>query len=342
MDLLVWLGIAFCVSQSAMFSGLNLAMLGVSRLRLEVESSTGNKHAKNILALRQDSNFLLTTILWGNVGINVLLTLLVDSVLAGISSFLFSTVLITFLGEITPQAYFSRRALKMGGMLSPVIRIYQFILYPVSKPSALMLDWWMGKEGVQYYTEKDLRSLIVKHIDADETDVDRLEGIGALNFLALDDILVSQEGEQIDPESVLALPCKNNRPLVPDFKPESDDPFLQKINASGKKWIIITNLEHEPILVLNAHAFLRAVFMCTSDVKLLSYCHKPIIITNSSIFLGKVLSKFYVHPEDTSDDVIDHDLILVWSDKDKRVITGADILGRLMRGIANRDIIKKL
>ena len=88
----LWIGIAFCLSQSAMFSGLNLAFFSLSRLQLEVESKNGNKTAKKILELRQDSNFLLTTILWGNVSINVLLTLLSDSALAGISAFLFSTV----------------------------------------------------------------------------------------------------------------------------------------------------------------------------------------------------------------------------------------------------------
>ena len=116
---LVWLGIAFCLSQSAMFSGLNLALLGISRLRLEVEATAGNKAAKRILLMRQDTNFLLTTILWGNVSINVLLTLLSNSVLAGLSAFLFSTVFITFFGEITPQAYFSRNALRMGALFAP-------------------------------------------------------------------------------------------------------------------------------------------------------------------------------------------------------------------------------
>ena len=87
--ILTWLGIGFCVSQSAMFSGLNLALLGISRMRLEVESSAGNRHANLILDLRRDSNFLLTTILWGNVSINVLLTLLADSVLTGVAAFFF-------------------------------------------------------------------------------------------------------------------------------------------------------------------------------------------------------------------------------------------------------------
>ncbi|MCW9023670.1 MAG: CNNM domain-containing protein, partial [Gammaproteobacteria bacterium] len=89
-NILVWTGILFCISQSAMFSGLNLALLGISRLRLEVEASTGDPSAIKILALRKDFNFLLTTILWGNVSINVLLTLLSNSVMAGLTAFLFS------------------------------------------------------------------------------------------------------------------------------------------------------------------------------------------------------------------------------------------------------------
>ena len=71
LNFMVWLGILFCISQSAMFSGLNLALLGISRLRLEVEAQAGNPAAIKILTLRKDVNFLLTTILWGNVGINV-------------------------------------------------------------------------------------------------------------------------------------------------------------------------------------------------------------------------------------------------------------------------------
>ena len=109
MDLLqigTWIGILICLSQSAMFSGMNLAAFSISRLRLEVQVSAGNKLSKKVLQLREDSNFLLTTILWGNVGINVLLTLLSDSVMSGVLAFGFSTLLITLVGEIIPQAYF--------------------------------------------------------------------------------------------------------------------------------------------------------------------------------------------------------------------------------------------
>ena len=103
-SLLTWIGVFCCISQSAVFSGMNLALFSISRLRLEVEADLGNRDAAIILNMRKDSNFLLTTILWGNVGINVLLTLISNSVMAGLSAFLFSTIVITFLGEIIPQA----------------------------------------------------------------------------------------------------------------------------------------------------------------------------------------------------------------------------------------------
>ena len=40
-----------------------------------------------------------------------------------------------------------------------------------------------------------------------------------------------------------------------------------------------------------------------------------------------------VKPKHPEDDVIDNDLILVWGTQ-KRIITGADLLGRLLLGIA--------
>jgi len=41
-----------------------------------------------------------------------------------------------------------------------------------------------------------------------------------------------------------------------------------------------------------------------------------------------------VRPETPEDDVVDHDLILVWANDQRRIITGADLLGSLLRGIA--------
>lgn len=329
---LVWLGIAFCISQSAMFSGLNLALIGISRLRLEVEATSGSKAARRILNLRQDANFLLTTILWGNVSVNVLLTLLSDSVLSGVAAFLFSTVFITFFGEITPQAYFSRNALKVGSLLAPLLQVYQWLFYPVAKPSAIILDWLLGKEGISYFRERDIRTLLQKHIDADESDIDRLEGVGAMNFLALDDLMVTQEGEPVDPLSVIVLPHYDHYPVFPGFSVHTDDPFIKAVNASGKKWVIITDEVGEPSLVLNANEFLRAVFFEEEPVNPRHYCHHPVIVRDTHLLLGHVLSRLMTAGKNVADDAMKYDLVLVWAEQ-KRVITGSDILARLLRGV---------
>src|ERR1700730_17272285 len=126
-QLLIWISIAFCVTQSAIFSGLNLAIFSVSKLRLEVDAASGNPDAIGVLDLRKDSNFTLSTIVWGNVVTNVLLTLLSDSVLAGLGAFVFSTFAITIFGDIVPQAYFSRNALQMAGRLRPLLGIYEIL-----------------------------------------------------------------------------------------------------------------------------------------------------------------------------------------------------------------------
>jgi len=151
MTLFLWMDIVLCISQSAILSGLNPACFTTTKLELRIEVAKKNKHARRVLSLREDANFLLVTILWANVAVNVLLALLSGSVLAGISAFLFSTLIITLFGEIVPQAYFSRNALKFASLLSPVLRFYQIVLFPVAKPTALLLDRWLGPEAISYF-----------------------------------------------------------------------------------------------------------------------------------------------------------------------------------------------
>ena len=334
-ELATWIGIAVCVSQSAMFSGLNLALFGLSRLSLEVEVAAGHSGAKRVLALRKDSNYLLATILWGNVAANCLLTLLSDSVLTGVSAFLFSTIVITCVGEIMPQAYFSRNALRMAMLLEPVIRFYQLMLYPVTRPTGKILDWWLGREGVSFFREADLREVIRRHVVSDETDLDHIEGRGALNFMDLDDLPAGQVGEPLDPLSVVELPVSGDHPLFPEFERSPDDPFVQQLLVSGHKWVVVVDPAGAPRLVLDADGFARGLMKGEGQFDPLHYTTRPIVVLDPETPLGQVVDQFWIIPESPRDDVIDHDVILVWGPQ-RRIITGADLLGRLFRGIAKR------
>ena len=335
---IIWIGVLFCLSQSAMFSGLNLAFFSLSRLQLEIASANGDQRAVRVLAMRSDASLLLATILWGNVGINVLLTLLVGSVLVGALAFVFSTVVITFGGEILPQAYFSRNALRMASLLGPVLRMYQILLLPVALPSARMLDALLGREEVTFFRENELRQLIQHHMDEPgAAEVDWVEGMGALNFLALDDVTVSEAGEPLDASSVLALPFRaagSTALKLPDLTAGVDDPFVQQVNRSGRKWVILTDPEGEPRLAMDADGFVRDVLVRGADAVVAHHCHRPIIVLDPSMPLGRVIGRLQAGSVRDEDDVIDNDVVLLWGDA-RRIITGADILGRLLRGISS-------
>jgi metal transporter CNNM len=143
-----WLGVIACILQSGLFAGLNLAVFSLSLLRLQIEADGGNADAVKVLELRKNANQVLSTVIWGNVTTNVLLTLLSDSILTGVGAFFFSAFAITLLGEIIPQAYFSRNALSMTSRFLPFINFYRVVLYPLAKPTAMLLDWWLGEEGI--------------------------------------------------------------------------------------------------------------------------------------------------------------------------------------------------
>ena len=91
--------------------------------------------------------------------------------------------------------------------------------------------------------------------------------------------------------------------------------------------------------MLDAHHFLRdSLFKAASD-DLKIHWHRPIIVTDMLTPLGGVIGRMTVKPKHLEDDVIDDDLILVWGGQ-RRIITGADLLGRLLRGIAAKEANK--
>ena len=223
----------------------------------------------------------------------------------------------------------------MASLLYPAIRFYQYFLYPLAKPSALMLDLMLGKEAIWYMQKKDIRNLLKKHIVSDEADIDKLEGIGALNFLDIDDMVVSHEGEPIHPDSIIELPIVQGKPEFPMNYKDPADAFLLRAQRSGKKWVIITDTKENPVYVMDSDKFIRDVFFGHEPINPFICCHRPIIVYDPHIPLGKVISRLKVFAENPEDDVIDQDIILVWTEE-KRVTTGADILGRLIRGISGQ------
>ena len=112
------------------------------------------------------------------------------------------------------------------------------------------------------------------------------------------------EGEPIHAQSVISLPIADHRCILPPFTASRDDPFLRKLDASGLKWIIVTNPQGEPEFVLDSHYFLRDALFNQLESNPGTYWHRPIIVRDSKTRLGDVLWKMTVVPERPGDDVI--------------------------------------
>jgi metal transporter CNNM len=96
-----------------------------------------------------------------------------------------ATAVIFVLGEITPQAVFSRHALLFGGFSAPLVRIAMVIFYPVTFPIAYILDRALGTELPHMYSKSELMHIISEHENSEHSIIDADEERilhGALKF----------------------------------------------------------------------------------------------------------------------------------------------------------------
>ncbi|KAJ1606700.1 putative signal peptide-containing and transmembrane domain-containing protein [Cryptosporidium canis] len=153
---------------SALFSGLTLGMMTQDLLHLKISSSSkANRssayYAKKLLPLRSNGNFLLVTLLFGNVTVNTGLSILISELTSGWLAFAVSTILIMIFGEIIPQAICSRYGLYIGGFFSPLIKLIQIVLFPILKPISTILDKAVGKSNEKVYSREELCTLLEHH-----------------------------------------------------------------------------------------------------------------------------------------------------------------------------------
>ena len=157
---------------SALFSGLTLGLMSLNAPELKRKMSLGDKNARKVYQVRKQGNLLLTTLLVGNVAINSTLSIFLGSIASGFAAGLTATGLIVVFGEIMPQAIFSRFALSLGAKMAWLVKIFIFILYPISWPIAWILDKALGAELTTIYSKQELMKIIKEHEVTEESDID--------------------------------------------------------------------------------------------------------------------------------------------------------------------------
>ena len=104
-----WVLIVLLVLLSGLFSGLNLGLMSLDLTGLEIIAkgdplSSEAGYARTIMPVRKYHNWLLCTLLFGNVAVNAALSILLSAYTDGATGFVLSTAIIVVFGEIIPQA----------------------------------------------------------------------------------------------------------------------------------------------------------------------------------------------------------------------------------------------
>ncbi|CAB3262331.1 unnamed protein product [Arctia plantaginis] len=197
-----------CLTFSALFSGLNLGLMSLDRTELKIISNTGTekerKYARAIMPVRDHGNYLLCSILLGNVAVNSTFTILLDELTSGLFAVIFSTLAIVLLGEITPQAICSRHGLMVGAKSIMVTKAVMALTAPLAFPVSKLLDYFLGEEIGSVYNRERLKELVkeIKMIllqvttdvnDLDKDEVNIISGALELRKKTVSDVMTKLE-----------------------------------------------------------------------------------------------------------------------------------------------------
>ncbi|XP_043968028.1 metal transporter CNNM4 isoform X1 [Gambusia affinis] len=182
---------------SGMFSGLNLGLMALDPMELRIVQSCGTdkekKWARKIEPIRRKGNYLLCSLLLGNVLVNTTLTILLDDLTkSGLGAVVASTVGIVIFGEIVPQALCSRHGLAVGANTILLTKLFMLLTFPLSWPISKILDCVLGQEiGTVYNREKLVGMLKVTepYNDLVKEELNMIQGALELRTKTVEDIM---------------------------------------------------------------------------------------------------------------------------------------------------------
>ena len=186
---------------SGLFSGLNLGLMSLDVTELNILINSGSpsekRFAKTIQPLRKCGNFLLCTILLGNVLVNNTLAILLDDLTgSGLAAILGATLAIVIFGEIIPQAICSRYGLEVGAKTIWFTKIFMVLTFPMSYPISRILDCVLGKEIGYVLNRNRLRELLKlteKDMDLVKDELNIITGALELSKKTVGDIMTRLE-----------------------------------------------------------------------------------------------------------------------------------------------------
>lgn len=228
---------------SAFFSGSETALTAASRGKLKAQADKGSKGAERALAITEDNERLIGSVLLGNNLVNILATSLATALftrLFGEGGVALATLVMTFLvlifSEVLPKTYAITNAETAASLVAGPIRIVITIFSPVVTAVRAFVRLMLRIFGVR--TDPEANVLAVREEIAgalnlghsegvvEKEDRDRILGALDLGDRTVEEIMLHRSRiEMVNaedaPEDILAQSLESSHTRLPVYK---DDP----------------------------------------------------------------------------------------------------------------------
>jgi CBS domain containing-hemolysin-like protein len=270
---------------SAVTSGLNLGLMSLDMNELAVISSCGDprerSYARTIAPLRKRGNYLLCSLLLGNVMVNSTLTVILEEMTSGVVAVIGSTLAIVVLGEIVPQAFCARQGLAIGAKTIYLTYAFMIITFPLSYPISCMLDCILGAEKGHVYDRERLMEFI--RITGNHTQLEADEVAIISGALKLKKIKVDQIMTKLEDVFMLPIDCMLDRKTIKSIieKGYSRIPVYE----FGDRKQIVALILAKDLALLDPDDQMPLANM-------LMYCKHPLIFIEDTATLDVALNEF--------------------------------------------------
>lgn len=179
------ISLVILVLLSAFFSSAETALTTVNRVKVRALADEGNRRAKLVLKVTDDSAKMLSAILVGNNVVNlsassiatILGVKLWDSIGAGIATGILTVVILIF-GEIVPKTAAHSNSLKMSlryaGIILAIMNVLTPIIYVINAVGKVILKILKVNpdETAEVVTEDELRIMINESLEDGEIETE--------------------------------------------------------------------------------------------------------------------------------------------------------------------------
>ncbi|MEI4262995.1 HlyC/CorC family transporter [Roseovarius sp. D0-M9] len=239
------LAILALLVMSGLFSGSETALTAASRGKLRSRADKGDKGAERALAITEDNERLIGSVLLGNNLVNILATSLATALFTGLFgesgvalATLVMTLLVLIFAEVLPKTYAITNAEAAASRVAPAITIVIRVFSPVVYAVRVLVRLILRLVGVK--TDPDGQILAVREEIAgalylghsegvvEKEDRDRILGALDLGERAVEEIMrhrsqIEMIDAGLEPVAILDQCLKSPHTRLPVYKDDPDN-----------------------------------------------------------------------------------------------------------------------